>query len=285
MKSQRPGEQPTGVPWRDRLYRIIFEAETPGGKVFDVLLLISIVLSVFAVMLESVESIRRGYGSLLRALEWSFTALFTLEYIVRLISVRRPGRYATSFFGIVDLAAVLPSYLSLFAVGTHSLIVIRAFRILRIFRVFKLIQFVGEATQLMTALRASVPKIVVFLGTVLSIALLMGSVMYLVESGDNGFTSIPTSMYWAIVTMTTVGYGDISPITVLGRMIAAGLMILGYAIIAVPTGIVSSELFHARPRPNTRTCGSCMLEGHLLDANFCRACGAPMTPGAAEPSQ
>lgn len=273
----RRGETPAGVPWRDKLYRIIFEAETPIGKAFDVGLLVSIVLSVVAVLLESVESFKDRFGTELLILEWTFTVLFTAEYIVRLISVRRPSRYATSFFGIVDLAAIVPTYLSLLVAGTQSLIVIRAFRILRVFRVFKLIRFVGEATHLMKALRSSVPKIIVFLGTVLSIALLMGAVMYLVEGGDNGFTSIPTAMYWAIVTMTTVGYGDISPVTVLGRFIAAGLMILGYAIIAVPTGIVSSELFHSRPpRGNTRTCGSCLLEGHLDDASFCRACGAEL---------
>ena len=262
-------------PWRERLHEIIFEAETPAGKAFDLALLVCIVASVATVLLESVASIRAQYGTLLRALEWGFTILFTAEYVLRLACVRRPLRYAGSFFGLVDLLAIVPTYLSVFVAGAQSLIVIRALRLLRIFRVLKLAHFVGEASMLRDALRASMRKITVFLGTVLTVVLIVGSLMYLVEGEASGFTSIPQSMYWAIVTLTTVGYGDVAPQTVLGKLLASVVMILGYGIIAVPTGIVTVELAHARRVPiTTEACRDCGKGGHDSDADFCKFCGA-----------
>jgi voltage-gated potassium channel len=262
-------------PWRERLHEIIFEAETPAGKAFDVALLVCIVASVATVLLESVASIRAQYGTLLRALEWGFTILFTVEYVLRLVCVRRPLRYALSFFGLVDLLAIVPTYLSVFVAGAQSLIVIRALRLLRIFRVLKLAHFVGEARMLRAALQASMRKIIVFLGTVVTIVLIVGSLMYLVEGEASGFTSIPQSMYWAIVTLTTVGYGDIAPQTVVGKLLASVVMILGYGIIAVPTGIVTVELAHARRAPiTTEACRDCGKGGHDSDADFCKFCGA-----------
>ncbi len=270
-----PGGEPSArSAWRDRLHDVIFEAETPVGWVFDVLLLVSIVASVVAVMLDSVESVAERHGPLLYAVEWGFTVLFTIEYVLRLVAVTRPLRYATSFFGVVDLLAILPTYLSLVVAGTQTFVVVRAFRLLRVFRIFKLIRFMGEGRTLVQAMRGSLRKILIFLGVVLIVVLVAGSLMYLIEGRENGFTSIPTSMYWAIVTMTTVGYGDIAPQTVLGRFLAASLMIMGYGIIAVPTGIVSVELAQAVVHPNTRSCPSCLLEGHHPDAVHCRRCGA-----------
>jgi voltage-gated potassium channel len=261
-------------PWREQLHEVIFEAETPAGKAFDLALLVCIVASVVTVLLESVASIRARYGVVLRALEWGFTILFTVEYVLRLACVRRPHRYALSFFGLVDLLAIVPTYLSFFFVGAQSLIVIRALRLLRIFRVLKLGHFVGEARMLRAALRASLRKITVFLGTVVTIVLIVGALMYLVEGEPSGFTSIPQGMYWAIVTLTTVGYGDIAPQTVLGKLLASVVMILGYGIIAVPTGIVTVELAHARRAPiSTEACPDCGAGGHDSDAVFCKFCG------------
>lgn len=260
---------------REHLHEIIFEADTPAGKAFDIMLLFCIVVSVGAVILESVASIRQAYGSYLRTLEWTFTILFTIEYGLRLISVRRPLHYALSFYGIVDLLAILPTYLSFFIAGSHSLIVIRALRLLRVFRVLKLGHFVGAEKLLQTALKASMRKIVVFLGTVLTLVLIIGSLMYLIEGEQNGFTSIPQAVYWAIVTMTTVGYGDIAPQTVLGQLFASAVMIIGYAIIAVPTGIVTVELAQASRRAvSTQACPNCSREGHDPDARYCKHCGA-----------
>jgi voltage-gated potassium channel len=262
-------------PWRERLHEIIFEAETPAGKAFDVALLVCIVASVATVLLESVSSIRAQYGPILRALEWIFTILFTVEYILRLATVGRPLRYALSFFGIVDLLAIVPTYLSVLIPGAQSLIVIRALRLLRIFRVLKLAHFVGEARMLREAMQASMRKITVFLGTVVTIVLIVGSLMYLVEGEASGFTSIPQGMYWAIVTLTTVGYGDIAPQTVVGKLLASVVMILGYGIIAVPTGIVTVELAQARRAPiTTEACPDCGVGGHDADADFCKYCGA-----------
>jgi len=261
--------------WRARLHEIIFEADTPAGKAFDVALLASIVLSVLAVMLDSIAPIRRAYGPELRGVEWFFTILFTVEYALRLICVRRPLAYARSFFGIVDLMAIVPTYLSVVVSGTQSLLVIRTLRLLRIFRVFKLARYVGEAQTLFDALRASRHKIAVFLWTVLSVIVIVGSLMYLIEGEEHGFTSIPRSMYWAVVTMTTVGYGDIAPQTVIGQILATLLMILGYGIIAVPTGIVTAEITYASRRTmTTRACSACAAEGHDSDAIFCKRCGA-----------
>jgi voltage-gated potassium channel len=262
---------------RQRLHEIVFEADTPEGKFFDVVLLIAICLSVIAVCLESVRAIRVEYGNILRVAEWVFTILFSIEYGVRLFAVRRPFRYARSFYGIVDLMAILPTYLSLFVSGTQSLLVIRALRLLRAFRVLKLTQFVGEAKMLNAALAKSLRKIIVFLGAVLTVVLIAGSIMYLIEGEENGFTSIPRSVYWAIVTMTTVGYGDIAPHTVAGQVLASVLMIMGYGIIAVPTGIVSVEMAHAvRHSNNTQACPSCGRDGHADDADFCKYCGTSL---------
>ena len=263
--------------FRARLHEIVFEADTAAGKAFDVSVLVCIVASVCAVVLESVTSVRRQFGGELRALEWFFTIVFTLEYVLRLYAVQRPLRYAFSFFGLVDLLSILPSYLSLFVEGSQTLLVVRALRLLRVFRVLKLASFLGEAQVLLIALRASRAKITVFLGTVLVITLVMGSIMYLVEGPTHGFTSIPRGVYWAIVTLTTVGYGDLSPKTPLGKLLASVVMILGYAIIAVPTGIVTSELTAARGRGQSRqSCPACGREGHDDDATHCKYCGAAL---------
>jgi voltage-gated potassium channel len=262
---------------RDRIHEIIFEAETPAGKAFDLSLLVAIVVSILAVCLESVASIQAQYGPFLRAMEWGITILFTVEYILRLYSVRKPWRYALSFYGIVDLLSILPTYLSIFVAGSQSLVVIRALRLLRVFRILKLAHFVGEARLLRAALHASTRKIIVFLGTVLTLVVIVGSLMYLIEGGENGFTSIPQAIYWAIVTMTTVGYGDIAPQTLLGKVLASAVMIMGYAIIAVPTGIVTVELA-ASVKSSVRTdaCPACGADGHAIDAVHCRYCGTKL---------
>lgn len=260
---------------REQLHEIIFEADTQAGKNFDVALLCAIGLSVAAVMLESVAEIRRDYEFWLRASEWFFTVLFTIEYLLRLYCVDRPIRYARSFYGIVDLLAIVPTYVSVLLPGAQSLLVVRALRLLRVFRVMKLAHFVGEARVLKQALRASMPKITVFLGAVLTVVVIVGTLMYMIEGDQTGFTSIPLSIYWAIVTMTTVGYGDLAPATVAGRTLAATLMILGYGIIAVPTGIVSVELSHAvKATMRDEACPGCGAEGHDGDATHCKHCGA-----------
>lgn len=262
--------------WREQLRVVIFEADTPAGKAFDVALLWAIVLSVAAVMLESVSSIRLQYGAQLRAAEWVLTGLFSIEYVLRLLCAPHPVRYARSVFGIVDLMAVIPTYLSLVVPGSQSLLVIRALRLLRIFRVLKLAHLLGEIEVLTAALSASRDKLIVFVSTVLILVTILGSLMYLIEGSDAGFSSIPQSIYWAIVTMTTVGYGDITPQSIPGQTLAAIVMILGYAIIAVPTGIVTAEIVEAaRSRPvTTRMCMECMSEGHATSARYCRDCGA-----------
>lgn len=270
-------QKPVGSSWRARWHEVIFEADTPAGKRFDLVLLALILLSVLAVSLESVRYLRLAYGPWLRAAEWAFTLLFTAEYIARLLCVRAPLRYALSFYGLVDLLAVLPTYLSIFIPGSQSLLVIRAFRLLRVFRILKLTHFVGEAQLLGAAMRASMRKITVFLGAVLTTVLIAGALMYLIEGEVHGFTSIPTSIYWAIVTMSTVGFGDIVPQTVLGRVLASVLMILGYAIIAVPTGIVTVELgTAARSASNTQSCPNCSAYGHDNDARHCKYCGSKL---------
>lgn len=269
---------------REQLARIVFESDTPAGRAFDIALLWSIVLSILLVILESVPSIRASYGSSIRALEWVFTLLFTAEYAVRLYAARSPMRYASSFFGVVDLLTIIPGYLSLFFIGAQSLLAIRALRLLRIFRILKLSRYLGEASVLTTALRASRFKITVFLCTVLTLVVIIGSVMYLVEGAHNGFTSIPISIYWAIVTLTTVGYGDISPKTPLGQVISSALMIIGYGVIAVPTGIVTAELGRASRQdeavrqeaqkpPSCEVCGN---GNNDSDAKFCKICGAEL---------
>jgi len=262
-------------PFRARIHEIIFEADTPAGKAFDVSLMVLIILSVVAVMLESTTTVAARYGQWLRTFEWFVTILFTIEYLLRLYCVGKPARYARSFFGVVDLLAILPTYLSFIIPGAQSLLVIRALRLLRVFRVLKLAHFVGEASELREALRASARKIIVFLGAVLTIVVIVGSMMYLIEGEANGFTSIPVSIYWAVVTMTTVGYGDIAPQTALGKILASAIMIMGYGIIAVPTGIVSVELAGVtRKKITTQACPECGAGGHDLDAVHCKYCGA-----------
>ncbi|BCS99036.1 ion transporter [Desulfoluna limicola] len=261
---------------RHRLHEIIFEADTKAGKWFDVILIICIVSSVLVVMLDSVATFQERYGLYLLWLEWGFTLLFTAEYMLRISCVKRPLGYAASFLGVVDLLAILPTYVSLFVPGSQYLIVIRVLRVLRVFRVFKLATYIGEASTLVQALQASRKKITIFLLTILTLVIIFGSLMYLVEGPSNGFTSIPRSAYWAIVTMTTVGYGDISPKTNPGQTLASVIMILGYAIIAVPTGIVTAELGIAGQKKivSTQVCPECMAEGHDPDAIFCKHCSA-----------
>jgi voltage-gated potassium channel len=262
------------APWRQRLHEIIFEADTPAGKLFDVLLIVSILISVAAVMLESIAAFRAAYGPALRAVEWGFTVLFTVEYLLRLVCVGQPLRYALSFFGLVDFMAVVPTYFSLLLPGSQYLLAIRLLRILRVFRVLKLVPYLAEANLLMQALRASRRKITVFIYTVLTLVTMAGSLMYMIEGETSGFTSIPRGIYWAVVTVTTVGYGDISPQSGVGQALAAVLMIMGYGIIAVPTGIVTVELAQAsRKKVSTQVCQQCHTGDHAPDAVYCRKCG------------
>ncbi len=266
-------------PLREKLHEIIYEADTAMGRYFDVALLICILISVMLVMLESVDAINDKYHTELFVLEWFFTIVFTIEYILRLYSVLKPWKYAFSFFGIIDLLAILPAFLGLILASTqtHFLVTIRALRLLRIFRIFKAAKYLNESSALASSLYASRRKILVFLFFILLVAMIVGSVLYLVEADSNpAFANIPISIYWAIVTITTVGYGDISPITPLGQFLAAGLMIMGYAVIAVPTGIVSAEMVKEVTKEQevtTISCRSCTKEGHDEDADFCKYCG------------
>lgn len=262
---------------RHKLHEVIFEADTPAGKAFDIILILSIILSVIAVMLDSIKPVQQLYGYRLYIIEWVFTILFTLEYILRLACVRSPKGYALSFYGIIDLLAVLPTYLSLFFPGTQFLLVIRILRVLRVFRVLKIVQYMTAAKLLKEALAASKTKIVVFLYTVLTLVVIMGSLMYLIEGEANGFTSIPKSIYWAIVTLTTVGFGDITPQTPVGQVLASVIMIMGYGIIAVPTGIVTAEYASvSRKHYTTQACPNCSKEGHDSNAEFCKYCGSKL---------
>ena len=264
-------------PVRDRWYEIIFEAETPAGKTFDVLLLVAILASVMVVMLESVEALRERLGPYLLAAEWFFTILFTLEYVARMWCARRPLRYVFSLFGVIDLLAIVPTYLMAIAPGAHRLAVVRVLRLLRAFRIFKLAHMLSESTALRRAVWASRAKITVFLAFVLTVVVVVGATMHVIEGPKNGFTSIPQSMYWAIVTMTTVGYGDIAPQTPLGKTFAAIIMVLGYALIVVPTSIVSAELVYtSRQSISTEVCPECHAEGHDHDAKFCKFCGGKL---------
>ncbi len=262
--------------WRFRLHEIIYEADTWAGKLFDLVLLIFILASVLLVMLESVSSLDAKYHDFFNIAEWVITILFTLEYIGRIIAIKRPVKYIFSFYGIIDLLSTIPKYLSLLFVGTHALVALRALRLLRIFRILKLARYVGASNRLMVALRASRAKISVFLFFILILSIILGTVMYLVEvNEDSGFTSIPRSIYWAIVTLTTVGYGDIAPVTALGQLIASIIMILGYGIIAIPTGIVSAEFTTSalNVHTNTQNCPNCAVEKHRDNAEFCYNCG------------
>lgn len=269
-----------GAPWRARLHEIIFEADTPAGLAFDVALLLTVAASVIVVLLASVADIAERHGPALLAAEWAFTLLFTVEYGLRLASVRHPLRYAASFYGVVDLLSLLPTWVGLFVPGAESMLVIRVLRVARIFRVFKLAPYLVEGEVLLVALGRSRHKIAVFLTSVFSAVIVVGAAMFVIEGPEHGFTSIPVSMYWAIVTITTVGYGDISPETPLGQLVASMLMVLGYAIIAVPTGIVSVELAEASraARPTTQACPACAAEGHDADATYCKRCGAHLNP-------
>lgn len=262
---------------RKQVHEIIFEADTRAGRAFDIALLLLIVVSVVAVMLESVEEVRARWGRLLVAIEWTITILFTIEYIVRLWCVKIWWRYALSFFGIVDLLSILPTYLSFVVEGSRTLLLIRTLRLIRAFRIFKLSRFVAESQALWHALRATSAKIAVFLLVVMTFVLLLGALMYMIEGPEAPFTSIPMSVYWAIVTMTTVGYGDMAPVTAWGRLIASGAMILGYSIIIVPTGIFSVEIIMAHKRDvTTQVCPHCNREGHDVDASYCKFCGGTM---------
>ena len=263
--------------WRDTLYRVIFEADTPLGKAFDIALVISIICSVLVVMLDSVASIHAEWSSALFYLEWLFTVIFTLEYIARLVSVSKPTGYVFSFMGIVDLLSTLPSYIALFMAAPTYAMSLRLLRLLRIFRILKLAYYLEESAVMAQALAASRRKLLVFMLAILLLVMILGTLMFAVEGPENGYTSIPESIYWAIVTLTTVGYGDIAPRTPMGQAIASLVMILGYAIIAVPTGIVTVELARSRARQNiVIACPRCMLEGHARDARYCRRCGEPL---------
>lgn len=264
-------------PWRTKIYEVIFEADTPSGKLFDVLLIVAILLSVTVVFLESIEVLKNDYGRIFYALEWGFTILFTVEYLLRIICVNKPLKYIFSFYGIIDFLSIAPTYLSLIVVGSQYLLAIRILRLLRVFRVFKLTNLLTQSNILVGALKASRAKIAVFLFAVLTSVVVIGAIIYVVEGPEHGFTSIPVSMYWAIVTLTTVGYGDISPQTPLGQFIASIVMIMGYAIIAVPTGIVSVEIASAaKKQVTTQVCPNCLAEGHDKDATHCKYCGSKL---------
>lgn len=270
--------------WRARWFHIIFGHDDAPGRRFDLILIIAILSSIVVTVLDTVSELHTRYSTLFYLLEWFFTLLFTLEYVTRLLVVRRPTRYARSFFGVVDLLAVLPTYASLLVVGSQYLLVIRAVRIMRIFRVLKMTRYVGEADLLWGTLVKSRRKIFIFISTILTLVLIFGALMYLVEGPEHGFTSIPRAMYWAVVTMTTVGFGDITPHTPLGQILTSLIMLVGYSIIAVPTGIFAAELAAGiRDARLQATCPACGMEGHQADARFCRGCGRSLS-GPAVPT-
>ena len=264
--------------WKVKLHTIVFESNTRAGKAFDVIILVSILLSIIVVMADSVESLHLRYGQLFYALEWALTILFTIEFVLRLLSVKSPGAYIFSFFGVIDILAIVPTYLSLLIVGAQSLLVLRSLRLLRVFRIFKLSHFLAEMTFLRVAIRASFNKISIFMLFVITMVIILGSVMYLIEGGENGFYSIPDCVYWSIVTITTVGYGDISPVTPAGKLVASIIMLLGYAIIAVPTGIITTEMAIAARKKGYKheACPNCGREGHDDNADFCKYCGTQL---------
>lgn len=267
---------------RRRLHEVIFESDTPAGRAFDVALILCILLSVAVVMLDSVAHLRKDYGLVLNVIEWGLTIIFTIEFLLRLYCVGRPLRYAFSFYGVIDFFSILPTYIGLFVPGANAVSVVRILRVCRIFRVLKFTMYLGEAEMLAHSLVASRRKITVFLSAVLSVVVILGAIMYILEGSHpgSGFTSIPKSVYWAIVTLTTVGYGDISPQTPLGQGIASMIMILGYSIIAIPTGIVTAEMVRnsVQDDMNGRACPECLLEGHAVDAVYCKKCGVKLNP-------
>ena len=257
------------------IHQILFESSSTMGRIFDIVLIIAIILSLLAVMLESVEKIENQYGEILRIVEWILTVLFTIEFLLRLYSVQRPFKYMFSFYGLVDLISILPTYFDLILSGSHYMLSIRIIRVLRIFRILKLSRHVHESRNLFTALKSSMPKITVFLGSIMTITIIMGTLMYLIEGREHGFTSIPKGVYWVIVTMTTVGYGDISPQTPIGQFISSLLMVIGYGIIAVPTGIVTAQMTNSK-RISNIACLDCGSDIHDADANYCRICGCEL---------
>ena len=267
---------------RQRLHHIIFDADTPAAKLFDILLFIAIVLSVAGMMLESVGPFNAKFRFELQLLDWVLTILFTIEYVLRIWTTGKPWKYIFSFYGIVDLLAILPTYIAFFISGAHTLSIIRAIRLIRIFRVLKLVQFVGEANNLAKSLKASASKIIVFLFFIFIVCIIVGTMMFLIEGGENGFTSIPRSIYWAVVTLSTVGYGDISPGTPLGQFLAMILMILGYSVIALPTGLVTAGVIKNSDKKeveriaSTKSCPECNAIGHLDGAEFCYTCGSKL---------
>ncbi|MCD2452673.1 ion transporter [Methylicorpusculum oleiharenae] len=275
VKLQNHSEDSPASAWRSALNQIIFGAETRAGKAFDIVLIIMILLSILTVMFDSIEAMRNQYGQQLYGAEWFFTLLFSFEYLLRLICVRKPWLYARSFFGFIDLLSILPTFLGLLIPGAEYMLTLRILRMLRIFRILKLSEYIREANILMVALNNSFRKITVFLFTVLMLVVVFGALMYMIESSESGFTSIPTSIYWAIVTITTVGYGDISPQTALGQFVASMIMIMGYGIIAVPTGIYSAELMKSqKSKPiDNESCPGCGATGHDFDADYCKYCG------------
>ncbi|MDP5105875.1 MAG: ion transporter [Polaribacter sp.] len=262
--------------WKERIHEIIYEAETKEGKLFDVILLIAIIASVILVMLESIKSFDDKYHDVLNILEWIITILFSIEYILRIITIKKPSKYIFSFYGIIDFLSTIPKYLSLILINSHHLAAFRALRLLRVFRILKLARYIGASNNLMIALKASRAKIAVFIFFIVIICIILGTIMYMIEGAENGFTSIPRSVYWAIVTLTTVGFGDIAPQTPFGQLIASVIMILGYGIIAIPTGIVSSEMTKTadnKIHTNTQACANCSAEKHKDNAQFCYNCG------------
>jgi voltage-gated potassium channel len=264
--------------WRLKLHEVIYESNTKSGKIFDIILLFAIFTSIMLIMIDSVQAIHHKYGLVISVLEWIFTILFTIEYILRIISIKKPVYFVFSLLGIIDLIALIPSYLSIFIPGAQALLAFRALRLLRVFRIFKLYEFLSEINFLTSAIKGSVRKISIFLLTVLTLTVILGSIMYLVEQKENGFSNIPESIYWAIVTITTVGYGDISPITPMGKFVASIVMLIGYAIIAVPTGIITHDIAVAarNKRELPEACPTCGREGHEHDALFCKHCGSSL---------
>ncbi len=262
---------------KELLWRIIFQADTRDGKRFDILLLIAILISILAVVLESIESLHAEYGQVFRVSEWIITGVFTVEYILRILVVKSKRKYILSFYGIIDLLSILPFFLGLIFVGSQSLLIIRVIRLIRIFRILKLSRYTRAANTIVSALRNSLAKISVFLFAVMLLVLIIGTIMYLIEGKDNGFKDIPTSIYWAVVTLTTVGYGDLAPQTVLGQFFASLVMIMGYGIIAVPTGIVTAQVISDRKEILKLECQDCKETEHLRDARFCSGCGSALT--------